>query len=110
MNAELDRLEKEFGSATLLMIGCAPNLSGRKICLVGDITEIPGLAEVDIEIKQLDQQPFIGQRAASDRAKVFNLTLSSDCFLVDGVWSESEADRTREVLAKMIGAVANHRL
>lgn len=110
MNAELDRLVEEFGSATLLMINCDVSQTGRKICLAGDIAEMPELAEVDIEIKKLDQQPFTGQRAASDQVKVFNLTMSSDCFLVNDVWSESEADKTREVLNKIVSAVASRRL
>jgi len=71
---------------------------------------MPGLDEIDIEIKELDQQPLIDQRAASDQVKVFNLTLSSDCFLVDGIWSKNEADKTREALNKIVSAVASHRL
>ena len=110
MNAELDRLVEKFGRANLLMVNCDPSLTGRKTCLAGDITGMPGLDKIDIEIKELDRQPLIDQRAASDQVKVFNLTLSSDCFLVDGVWSESEADKTREVLNKIVSAVASHRL
>lgn len=106
MNAELDRLVEKFGSAKLLMINCDVSRTGRKICLAGDIAEMPKLAELDIEIKKLDQQPFTGQRAASDQVKVFNLTMSSECFVVDDVWSEREADKTREVLNKIVSAVA----
>ena len=103
MNAELDRLVEKFGSAKLLMISCDPSLTGHKICLAGNITGMPGLAEIDIEIKELDQQPIIDQRPVSDQVKTCKLTLSSDCFLEKGIWSDSKADQLREVLAKVIG-------
>ena len=106
LNAELDRLADKFGSATLLMIACNPSLTGRKICLAGDITEFAGLAEIDIEIKEIDQQTFIGQRPVSDLVKTYRLTLSSDCFLENGVWSDGKADQVREVLAKVVGEFA----
>lgn len=106
MNSELDRLIEKFGSATLLMLSHNPNLTGRKIYIAGDRAENSELAEFGIENEKPTDQPFIGWRPESDLVKTCKLTLSSDCFLAGDAWSMSEANQTREVLAKVVGEFA----
>lgn len=108
MNAELDRLVEKFGSATLLLLSHNPNLTGRKMYIAGDIAENSILANIGIETEEPTDQAFIGQQPMSDLVQTYKLTLSSDCFLVAGVWSESKADQTREVLARVVDVCATN--
>ena len=110
MNAELDRSVEKFGSATLVMMGCDANQTGRKICMTGEIAaedvsdaiESAKTIGIEIETGETDERPLLDQRAASDAVKAGTLTLSSDCFLDDGAWSDKKADQVREVLAKIV--------
>ena len=108
MDVELNRLVEKFGSATLLMLSHDPNLTGGKISIAGDVEENSGLAEIGIQIEKPTGQPFIGQPPVSELVKTCKLTLSSDCFLDGGVWSDGKADQTREVLAKVVDACARN--
>ena len=106
INTELDRLVERFGAATLLMLSHDSGLTGSKIHIAGDISENAGLADIDIETEDPTDQPFIGQRQESELVRTCKLTLSSDCFLENNVWSDGKARQVREVLAKVVSALA----
>ncbi len=114
MNLELDRIVENFGSATVMMLSHSSSLTGCKVTVAADtaridlsaVIDLASTLEIEIEIEEQKKLPLVIQRAASDQVIVCQLTLSADCFLEEGIWSDRRADRVRELLAEMVSTAA----
>ncbi len=109
IKAELDRLTKTSENATLLMVSCDSQLKNGTVSIAGDVSSydfssaIQAAKELDIEFEiSPTEGPFADQRFESDSVTACSLKISPESLPEGDDWSEQEANRLREFLAKLV--------
>ncbi len=113
LNGELNRVVAKFGSATLMMLNCDTQLTGSKIRIaangaVGNFPDVVKLADasgIELEFRPAKESFVLSDLVDTGGVELCLVTLADESFLDRGDWSDNKADRVRDVLANLVGAL-----